>query len=222
MNGHLPPEIAQLTQLRMVELATMPGLTGPLSVALCSLTSLRRLCICRCDLHGPIPEEIGQLVGLEELQLFGNRLSGAIPASLSKLTKLKLLSLGEYTGGNDFEPAPLPACLSKLVSLEALFLANCNISGIIPSWIGQLTELRQLDLQKNHLEGSIPRSIGRLENLLYLNIKDNEHLTGRLPLSELLSLTKLNRLSLVHCDFVDVHIALDALKSQLPRCKIWV
>jgi hypothetical protein len=85
-----------------------------------------------------------------------------------------------------------------------------------------MTELRQLDLQKNFLSGTIPRSIGNLDNLLYLNIKDNEHLTGRLPLAELLSLTKLNRLSLVHCDFTDTQTAVATLKAQLPRCKIWI
>jgi hypothetical protein len=78
-------------------------------------------------------------LGLEELQLFGNRLSGAIPHTLSNLTRLKLLSLGEYTGGNDFAPASLPTCLAALVSLEALFCANCNLTGPIPSWIGNLT-----------------------------------------------------------------------------------
>jgi hypothetical protein len=75
-----------------------PGLTGPIPTQLCFLTTLRRLCICRCGLTGEIPAEIGQLVALEELQLFGNHLSGTIPSSLGNLVELKLLSLGEYTG----------------------------------------------------------------------------------------------------------------------------
>jgi Leucine-rich repeat (LRR) protein len=105
---------------------------------LCSLTTLRRLCICRCGLTGRIPAEIGQLLALEELQLFGNQLSGAIPSSISLLTNLKLLSFGEYTGGNSFTPAPLPSCLSTLVNLEALFMANCHLKGGLPDWIGNL------------------------------------------------------------------------------------
>lgn len=48
-------------QLRMVELATMPMLSGPLPVALCTISTLRRLCICRCGITGPIPDEIGKL-----------------------------------------------------------------------------------------------------------------------------------------------------------------
>ena len=98
MVGRLPTTIDKLVHLRMLELATMETLTGPIPKQLCSLTTLRRLCICRCGLTGKIPEEIGQLVTLEELQLFGNKLSGAIPESLGQLTNLKLLSLGEYTG----------------------------------------------------------------------------------------------------------------------------
>jgi Leucine-rich repeat (LRR) protein len=146
MDGFIPPEICALSQLRMIELATMPGLSGQLPCELCSLTTLRRLCICRCALTGRIPDEIGQLVNLEELQLFGNRLSGNIPASIGNLTNLKLLSLGEYTGGNSFSPQPIPGFISKLINLEALFLANCNLKGPVPAWIGELVgKLRTSD-----------------------------------------------------------------------------
>jgi hypothetical protein len=139
MEGGLPESMGQLTSLRMIELATMSGLVGPLPKALCRLTSLRRLCICRCELNGRIPAEIGNLVSLEELQLFGNKLSGSIPQSLGRLVNLRLLSLGEYTGGNNFSAEPLPACIANLRNLEALFMANCNLRGPLPAWIGDLT-----------------------------------------------------------------------------------
>lgn len=114
-------------------------LRGSIPTALCTLIALRRLCICRCDLSGRIPEEIGQLINLEELQLFGNKLIGTVPQSIGNLTNLKLLSLGEYTGGNDFSPRSLPDCFASLVKLEALFMANCNVTGILPSWLCSLT-----------------------------------------------------------------------------------
>jgi hypothetical protein len=125
LQGELPLSLSSLTMLRMVELAQCAGLTGSIR-GMCSLPSLRRLCICRCSLKGPIPNEIGKLINLEELQLYGNNFSGRIPSSLSCLQSLKLLSLGEYTGGNRFEPRPMPDCLSSLSMLEALFLANCR------------------------------------------------------------------------------------------------
>jgi len=222
MSGKLPSSIGKLKELRMIELATMTDLVGPMPKELFSITTLRRLCICRCGLTGSLPEEIGQLVTLEELQLFGNHLSGDIPNSLGNLKGLKLLSLGEYTGGNDFNKSSLPFCLSKLTSLEALFMANCNLTGIIPSWISELTELRQLDLQRNYLNGSLPNSIGKLTNLLYLNLKDNEQLSGKLPITSMTALNRLNRLSLVHCNFEDAERSVVILQTHLPRCKIWI
>ena len=60
MAGELPDEVGQLTHLRMIELATMPELIGSLPRSLCTLVTLRRLCICRCGLSGTIPEEIGK------------------------------------------------------------------------------------------------------------------------------------------------------------------
>jgi hypothetical protein len=153
MDGKIPIAVSKLAELRMIELATMPLLIGSIPVQLCTITTLRRLCICRCGLTGNIPFAIGQLIGLEELQLFGNKLTGVIPSSISNLSNLKLLSLGEYTGGNDFDHVPLPSCISTLHNLEALFMANCNIKGPLPNWLGNLAELRQLDLQRNIING---------------------------------------------------------------------
>jgi len=222
MVGTLPTEISRLSHLRMVELATMPGLCGQIGPAVCALTGLRRLCICRCSLTGRIPHEIGNLTHLEELQLFGNNLNGRIPDSVSNLTSLRLLSLGEYTGGNSFTPSHIPSCLSSLVRLEALFMANCHLRGPLPDWIGGLVELRQLDLQRNNLRGVLPHSIGMLTNILYLNLKDNADLQGPLPIQQLTRLTKLNRLSLVHCRFTVSEEEAAELQTRLPRCRLWI
>jgi len=222
MIGQLPSSISNLQMLRMVELATMPGLRGHIPSALCQLVNLRRLCICRCGLTGVIPPDINQLLHLEELQLFGNNLSGSIPNSLGDLTSLRLLSLGEYTGGNNFTPSVLPSCISRLRKLEALFMANCHLRGPLPNWIGNLTELRQLDLQRNAVSGSIPSAFQNLKSLLYLNLKDNTSLSGPLPVFPLGKLTKLNRLSLVHCGFESNADTLAELQRHLPRCRLWI
>lgn len=185
---------------------------------------------------------------------------GPIPDSIGRLVNLRLLSLGEYTGGNGFTAAPLPDCIRHLRRLEALFMANCNLTGSIPSWIGGLTELRQLDMQRNMIvgecvceyslsnttqkdyvlfyiclsvdlfiytfihscTGTIPEAIGNCSNLLYLNLKDNEGLCGEIPTQPLIHLTRLNRLSLVHCNFTITTEALAELQTALPRCKVWV
>ena len=222
MRGSLPAEISELKQLRMIELATMPGLVGIIPPTITSLTGLRRLCICRCGLRGRIPDSIGNLRQLEELQLFGNALVGKLPNSMEQLTNLRLLSLGEYTGGNRFEPAAIPEFISQMTRLEAIFLANCNLIGPVPNWIGNLRELRQLDLQNNQLYGRLPKEVGNLSNLLYLNLKDNPALNGELPLEHLVRLVKLNRLSLVNCGFSNSSDIADLLQTRLPRCRIWV
>ena len=221
MSGYIPTEISQLKHLRMIELASMPYLKGKIPSSMCKMMALRRLCICRCGIGGRIPQEIGNLKFLEELQLFGNNFIGSIPSSLSELKNLRLLSLGEYTGGNRFDPAPIPECISRLVHIEAIFIANCNLIGSIPEWIGNLGDLKQLDVQSNDLSGKVPTSFGKLTNLLYLNIKDNERLNGILPIEEMSKLIKLNRLSMVHCSFENVQEAVDYLQIRLPRCRIW-
>jgi Leucine-rich repeat (LRR) protein len=222
LEGILPESIGRLQHLRMIELATMPRLRGPLPSALCGVTTLRRLCICRCGLTGPINPQIGDLQLLEELQLFGNHFTGAIPAELGRLANLKLLSLGEYTGGNDFDAAPIPSFIMDLESLEALFLANCNLVGPVPLWVTTLTGLRQLDLQHNRLSGDFPPAIGRLKALLYLNLKDNPGVGGSLPVRELALLQRLNRLSIVNTGLVVTPEMTREMAQVLPRCKIWM
>jgi len=220
MKGKLPAAIAGLKHIRMIELATMPELNGTL-LHVCSLVTLRRLCICRCSLTGEIPPEIGNLASLEELQLFGNKLSGQIPDSFGGLSNLKLLSLGEYTGGNNFAPGPLALCIRRLKSLEALFMSSCQLTGPVPAWIGELTNLRQLDVQHNNISGLLPDSLGNLTNLLYLNFKDNARLSGVLPVQTLSKLRRLNRLSFVNTDVMSCATLLKALQKALPSCKIW-
>ena len=224
LRGVISPGVGGLTRLRMVELATMPFLTGSLPTELCALITLRRLCICRCGLSGPIPQQIGLLVGLEELQLFGNRHTGSIPDSIGCLVNLKLLSLGEYSGGNPFEHGPIPSCISRLARLEALFLSQCNLQGVLPSWMGNLAELRQLDLQSNNLTGSLPAEWTKLVHLGYLNLKSNQMLGAgsRLPISTIATMRRLNRLSLMDTSFVLPRNSESELKSLFPRCKIWI
>ena len=101
-------------------------------------------------------------------------------------------------------------------------MANCNLVGPIPSWIGNLKELRQLDLQHNNISGKLPKEIGNLVNLLYLNVKDNSNLGGEVLVESFSKLNKLNRLSLVNCNFVNTQDALELLQVRLPRCRIWI
>jgi hypothetical protein len=55
-----------------------------------------------------------------------------------------------------------------------------------------------------------------------LNLKDNNNLSGALPVFPLGRLTKLNRLSLVHCGFESNADRVAELQSLLPRCRLWI
>jgi Leucine-rich repeat (LRR) protein len=101
-------------------------------------------------------------------------------------------------------------------------MANCNVTGPLPDWLGGLSELRQLDLQRNNLRGSIPPQYGNLVNLLYFNLKDNPELNGTIPVEQLARLTRLNRLSLVHCRFEGAEQAVEELQRRIPRCRVWI
>lgn len=220
MHGQLPGEaLGKLTHLRILELSQMQQIGGSIPNEICSLTSLYRLSLVHCGLTGDIPSELGNLVGLVELQLFGNKLTGKIPTSIGNLTNLTLLSFGEHTGGNSFDPAPIPDCLSSLVNLRSLFMAYCNLTRSIPSWIDSFRDLARLDLQGNMLTGQVPQCIGRLQNLKYLNLQNN-FLSGRLPTAELCTLPKLYGLVIRNCLFTDVNGDSNIIRERLPDCYV--
>ena len=219
LSGNLNfPALKIFKHIMMIEFANMPNIVGTLDV-ICDLTSLRRLCICKCGVTGPIPEKIGSMTELNELQLFGNRLTGPIPSSIGNLTNLTVLSLGEYDGDNDFDAGPIPESFSNLTNLKSLFVANCNITGQIPEWIGNLTHLMQFDIQSNKLEGVIPTSLSCLTQLTYCNLKNNKF--DHSSIAPLVSLIKLNRLSIVNSGIAIEETDKDELKLALPYCKIW-
>ena len=76
ITGTIPPEMAQLTGLTRLILASEYGFPTP------------------NILTGPIPPELGDLSKLEWLSLAGNFLSGSIPESLSALEHLRFLGVG--------------------------------------------------------------------------------------------------------------------------------
>ena len=61
-------EAAVLYSLSLFLLSNLE-LTGTIPQELCELTNLKRLCICRCDIKGKLPIQIGNLAKLEELQV---------------------------------------------------------------------------------------------------------------------------------------------------------
>ncbi|MEI2692708.1 MAG: hypothetical protein V9H69_24475 [Anaerolineae bacterium] len=157
--GPLPPDIANLTELRVLSL-TFTGLTGEIPAQIGDLTNLLRLDLSGDLLSGPIPATLGNLTNLEGLFLYYNQLSGPIPRELGKLVNLDRLILfhNQLSG-------PIPAELSLMSSLIFMDLAENQLSGSIPPSLGQLTNLCDLDLSFNHLTGALPPELGNLTRI---------------------------------------------------------
>ena len=154
LNGQMPPELGDLTELRWLSLARNRDLTGDIPPELAALTKLEVLYLWENDLTGPVPTWLGDLTKLERVSLGHNRLTGAMPNDLSKLTRV-----------------------------ETLYLAGNGLSGEIPDWVGDLTGMTRLFLYDNDLEGDVPSTLGNLENLEYLHLRGNDDLMGCLPSS---------------------------------------
>lgn len=186
LNGSIPPELGNLTNLVSLQLYNN-RLSGSIPLEIGNLSNLTKLYLYSNQFSGSIPSQLGNLTNLVELRLDGNLLVGSIPTSLGNLTKLVYFSLaGNALIGN------IPLELGNLVNLEYLYLRFNNLSGVIPSTFGNLAKLKYLSLQDNQLVGEIPSEIGNLTQLEGLELAYN-NLTGQIP-SELGQLTNLTGL----------------------------
>ncbi|HLP47432.1 MAG TPA: fibronectin type III domain-containing protein [Candidatus Deferrimicrobium sp.] len=198
LEGPIPPEIGNLTNLQYLYLQNNGGLTGSIPTEIGNLANLQGLFLDFNNLNGALPLSLGNLVKLKYLQLFHNRLHGSIPPELGSLANLQYLNLSQnFIGGS------IPPELGNLANLESLFLNNNQLSGsippelgnlvnlkvfnaafnklngIIPSSLGNLIKLQNLQLERNQLSGSIPPQLGNLVNLQSLSIGDQ--LSGNIP-----------------------------------------
>ncbi|XP_039160946.1 receptor-like protein 7 [Eucalyptus grandis] len=139
---------------------------GPNTLA--NLSSLRRLNMDECDMHGVFPSAIFHLPKLRYLGVGYNKaLTGRLP-NFNSSSPLKELQLG----GTSFY-GELPASIGNLRSLEMLDLNSCNLIGSLPMSIGNLPLLSYLDIVLNNFSGSIPASFANLSNLKYLDVGMN-------------------------------------------------
>ncbi len=123
------------------------------------------------------------------LRLWNESLNGTIPAGLSRLTGLKAL----YLAYNQLT-GTIPEELGAMTGLTHLGLMNNQLTGQIPAELRNLFNLRQFALQNNQLTGTIPAWLGSLSQLRILNLHGNR-LTGSIP-TELGNLTELWQLFL--------------------------
>ncbi|KAK6932240.1 Protein kinase domain [Dillenia turbinata] len=109
------------------------------------------------DLSGEIPDDLLDCRNLVVLSLAKNNLSGVLKPGIGKLPYLRTI----------------PPELSKVSSLQCLFLHNNQHVGPIPEELFQLKQLTHFELNNNRLTGPIPVDLSKLELLLlsHLNLK---------------------------------------------------
>ncbi len=214
LNGNIPPELGNLSNLTYLHLAGNQ-LSGNVPTELGNLTNLTYLNLADNQLSGSIPPELGNLSNLTHLDLsYYNQLSGSIPLELSNLANLTYLDLGtnQLSGSIPTELGNLsnltylnlvanqlsgniPIELSQLSNLTLLNLAHNELTGTIPLEFGDLSDLTYLSLAVTQLHGTIPLELGNLSNLEVLDLAQIYALTGGIP-SELGNLSQLRVLSL--------------------------
>ena len=201
------------------------NLRGELPPELASLKGLRILNLAENDLSGEIPSELSSLRGLWTLNLGGNQFTGCIPAvwkstrendfhrlGLPFCTRIHdrsdtetLSAIYNALGGekwmnnsNWLSDKPVDEWYGIRVDADgqgnALTLQSNRLSGEILPELGGLVNLKGLDLSRNQLRGGIPPELGNLVNLEGLNLSGNQ-LSGEIP-PELGGLVNLKRLTL--------------------------
>ncbi|GJP84136.1 hypothetical protein CLOP_g14218 [Closterium sp. NIES-67] len=173
--GHIPPELASLTSLTYLSLASN-NLTGAVPSWLgLSFLNLVELHLSNNHLERALPESIGGLQVLQTMDLSGNRLTGSIPQSIHGCNAAMRLnvSFNSLTGS-------LPASIGSMRTLQALDLQSNHLSGSIPEAIGHATTLTLLSLDGNLLSGPITSSLGKLPLLHSLGLSNNK-LEGPIP-----------------------------------------
>ena len=165
------------------------NLTGTLPSELGNLQGLIDLWLCENSISGEIPSELGNLSQLQKLSLEENALSGEIPHELGSLSQLQYLSLWGNTLSGEIPPE-----LGNLSQVQILRMGNNSLTGEIPRELGNLAQLARLGLNGNSLTGEIPRELGNLTQMLSLRLQNNS-LTGEIP-RELGNLTQMQTLIL--------------------------
>ncbi|XP_050378051.1 leucine-rich repeat receptor protein kinase HPCA1 [Argentina anserina] len=196
LTGTLSGDIAQLSELQILDLSYNKGLTGPLPLEIGSLKKLTNIILVGCSFSGPIPPSIGSLQELISLSLNSNRFSGKIPPSIGNLSKLYWLDLADniLEGSIPVSAGGEPG-LDMLSHCKHFHLGMNNLSGQIPSKLfNSNMSLIHVLFERNELSGSIPSSLGLVKTLEVVRF-DGNMLTGPIPAS-LSNLTSVSQMFL--------------------------
>ncbi|XP_076944467.1 uncharacterized protein LOC143615136 [Bidens hawaiensis] len=145
-----------------------------------SMKALYYLDLSRNDIHGHIPDWVGEIGGngLELLDLSNNSITGIIPNEYKDWGQLQWFLLN----GNELE-GKVPTSLNKCKQLSVIDLGNNHLNDTFPGWLGDLPNLQVLVLRSNNFHGGIvPSSFVNFPfpSLRVLDLSQNGFV-GKLP-----------------------------------------
>ncbi|KAM0023561.1 putative leucine-rich repeat-containing, plant-type, leucine-rich repeat domain superfamily [Helianthus debilis subsp. tardiflorus] len=149
-------------------------------VSIRAMTNLQYLDLSNNDIHGNIPDWVGEIGRnrLSVLDLSNNSITGTIPNVYKDWGGLE----GFILNGNQLE-GKVPTSLYKCQNLRIIDLGNNQLSDTLPSWLGDLPNLQVLALRSNNFHGSIVTSSKVKFPFPSLRVLDLSHngFVGQLP-----------------------------------------
>lgn len=131
--GIRPEKLVQVPTLKSCDFTRM--YSGPILSLFTKYQTLEYLDLSYNELHGKIPDEMGQMIALQVLDISHNQLSGEIPSSLGNLK-----NLGVFDASHNRLQGQIPDSFSNLSFLVQIDLSNNDLTGQIPQR-GQLSTL---------------------------------------------------------------------------------
>ncbi|CAJ1952752.1 unnamed protein product [Sphenostylis stenocarpa] len=195
--GPFPEDIRNLTLLENLDLCGNLFLSSIPDWFYSSFHHLTSLNLRGNNLHGTIPDGLGNVTSLLRLDLSDNQLEGPIPTSLSNLCSLReiyfsYLKLNQQVNEileilapcishglvvlevqNSHLSRNLTNKIEKFKNIDTLDFSSNKIGGELPISLGKLSSLRSLSLFENQFSGNPFESLGLLSKLSYLHIDDN-------------------------------------------------
>ena len=138
------------------------------------------------------------------LNMSRSMLQGTLPPELALLKELQQMDLAH----NDLEGGLPDVYIARLSHLEALWLQDNLLTGVIPDAIGEWSHLTSLNLAQNKFSGNLPTSMAQLTNAQLLFLQENL-LSGSIP-----SLGNLKELG-------TFWMSLSSLRLQISVCREW-
>jgi Leucine-rich repeat (LRR) protein len=174
LNGDLPDNLYQLTQLQSLDLSKNQ-ITGPIPDNISQLDQLTYLDISENKMEDTVPDELSQLKRLTHMALGSNQFYGSIPQSIGEMLQLQYLNMGR----NKLIGA-VPVTFANLIHLTTMNISFNLLNGLLPDFIDQMTSLIHLDLSHNQFMGTIPDSFMRAAHLEEVCLAFNQ-LDGTIP-----------------------------------------